>query len=265
MTHCVVEVFLGDCWEKDYCTNSRSRREGQTHGEITPEAGHASYRKTNRHPNAASQYGARSREHLTEGEVERLIAAGRRNRHGHRDATMILVAYRHGLRVVLWTCGGIGGLPKATLHVRRVKQGTPSTHPLLGDEMRALRRLQREQGPKSPFVFTSERGAPFRTAGFARMLERAGGGGQDQHQGPPALAPARLRLRPGQQGTTPGHRRPTSGIATSSTRCGTPNWRPLGSRISGAVEQLFGLLDNFIVRFSMACLLRDRLRNFRWG
>ena len=39
---------------------------------------------------------------------------------------------------------------------------------------RALRRLKREQEPKSPFVFTSERGAPFSTAGFARMVERAG-------------------------------------------------------------------------------------------
>jgi site-specific recombinase XerD len=58
----------------------------------------------------------------------------------------------------------------ATLHVRRVKQGTPSTHPILGDELRALRRLQREQQPRSPF----ERGAPFTTAGFARMIERAG-------------------------------------------------------------------------------------------
>jgi hypothetical protein len=62
----------------------------------------------------------------------------------------------------------------ASLHVRRVKQGTPSTHPIMGDELRALRRLQREQEPKSPFVFTSERGAPFTTAGFARMMERAG-------------------------------------------------------------------------------------------
>ena len=62
----------------------------------------------------------------------------------------------------------------AVLHVRRVKKGTPSAHPILGDELRALRRLQREQEPKSPFVFTSERGAPFTTAGFARMVERAG-------------------------------------------------------------------------------------------
>ena len=62
----------------------------------------------------------------------------------------------------------------ATLHVRRVKHGTPSTHPILGDELRALRRLQREQEPKSPFVFTSERRTPFTTAGFARMIARAG-------------------------------------------------------------------------------------------
>jgi integrase len=89
---------------------------------------------------------------------------------------MILVGYRHGLRVselvdLRWDQVDFG---TATLHVRRVKQGTPSTHPILGDELRALRRLQREQEPKSPFVFTSERGAPFSTAGFARMVERAG-------------------------------------------------------------------------------------------
>ena len=118
----------------------------------------------------------RTREYLTEGEVERLIAAARKNRWGHRDATMILVAYRHGLRAaelvdLRWDQIDFAS---ATLHVRRVKQGTPSTHPILGDELRALRRLQREQEPKSAFVFTSERGAPFSTAGFARMVERAG-------------------------------------------------------------------------------------------
>jgi type 1 fimbriae regulatory protein FimB/type 1 fimbriae regulatory protein FimE len=118
----------------------------------------------------------RTREYLTEAEVERLMKAATSNRHGHRDATMILVAYRHGLRVselvdLRWDQVDFR---TATLHVRRAKQGTPSTHPIIGDELRALRRLQREQEPKSPFVFTSERGAPFTTAGFARMLERAG-------------------------------------------------------------------------------------------
>jgi site-specific recombinase XerD len=104
------------------------------------------------------------------------MTAARGNRWGHRDATMILMAYRHGLRVselvdLRWDQLEFR---TATLHVCRVKQGTPSPHPILGDELRALRRVQREQQPKSPFVFTSERGAPFTTAGFARMVERAG-------------------------------------------------------------------------------------------
>jgi type 1 fimbriae regulatory protein FimB/type 1 fimbriae regulatory protein FimE len=125
-----------------------------------------------RPPNAT----LRTREYLTEAEVERLMAAAKGNRWGHRDATMILVAYRHGLRAselvdLRWDQVDFR---TATLHVRRVKLGTPSTHPIMGDELRALRRLQREQEPKSPFVFTSERGAPFSTAGFARMVERAG-------------------------------------------------------------------------------------------
>jgi integrase len=118
----------------------------------------------------------RTREYLTEAKVERLLKATKGNRWGHRDATMILVAYRHGLRAseltdLRWDQIDFA---TATLHVRRVKQGSPSTHPILGDELRALRRLQREQEPKSPFVFVSERGSPFTTAGFARMIERAG-------------------------------------------------------------------------------------------
>jgi type 1 fimbriae regulatory protein FimB/type 1 fimbriae regulatory protein FimE len=117
----------------------------------------------------------RTREYLTEHEVERLIDAAKRNRHGQRDATMVLVAYRHGLRAaeVVDLRWDQVDFKTATLHVRRVKQGTPSTHPILGDELRALRRLKREQ-ERSAFVFTSERGASFGTAGFARMVERAG-------------------------------------------------------------------------------------------
>jgi integrase len=125
-----------------------------------------------RKPNA--EY--RSREHLTEREVERLIAAVRGNRQGHRDATMVLLAFRHGLRVaelvdLRWEQAD---LENALLHVRRLKNGSPATHPLTGRELRALRRLQREQEPKSPFVFISERGTPFSRRGFQAMLERAG-------------------------------------------------------------------------------------------
>jgi integrase len=116
----------------------------------------------------------RTREYLTEAEVERLMSATKGNRWGHRDATMVLVAYRHGLRASELVDLRWEQFKTATLHVRRVKKGTPSTHPILGDELRALRRLQREQEPKSAFVFTSERGSPFTTAGFARLVERAG-------------------------------------------------------------------------------------------
>ena len=138
---------------------------------VSPATVNRTVRPTRR-PNAD----LRTREYLTEAEVERLIKAATRNRWGHRDATMILVAYRHGLRVaelvdLRWDQVDFR---TANLHVRRVKQGTPSTHTILGDELRALRRLQREQEPTSPFVFTSEWKQPFSTAGFARMVERAG-------------------------------------------------------------------------------------------
>jgi integrase len=116
----------------------------------------------------------RTREYLTAREVEQLMDAARRNRHGHRDATMVLIAFKHGLRAseavdLRWEQVDFN---RAVLHVRRAKQGTPSVHPLSGSELRALRRLQRE-GDASAFVFVTERGAPFTTAGFARMIERA--------------------------------------------------------------------------------------------
>jgi integrase len=125
-------------------------------------------------PRRAKNADLRSREYLTEHEIERLMAAARQNRHGHRDATMILVGFRHGLRAseavdLRWDQVDFN---RAVLHVRRAKGGTPSVHPLSGSEMRALRRLQRESEASS-FVFVSERGAPFTTAGFARMIERA--------------------------------------------------------------------------------------------
>jgi type 1 fimbriae regulatory protein FimB/type 1 fimbriae regulatory protein FimE len=118
----------------------------------------------------------RSREHLTPAEVEKLMAAaGKVGRHGHRDATLILIAYRHALRV-----GELVALrwdqidfTQGLLHVSRLKNGTASTHPLRGPEIRALRRLKRE-GKASPYVFTTERGGPLTTATVRKMVARAG-------------------------------------------------------------------------------------------
>jgi len=123
-------------------------------------------------PNAAY----RSREYLTPTEMDALLEAARKMRHGHRDSTMLLIAYRHGFRAaeicdLRWDQID---LDQARLHVKRVKRGMPSVHPIQGDELRALRRLKRESAAHSDFVFVSERKAPFSTAGFARLVERAG-------------------------------------------------------------------------------------------
>jgi type 1 fimbriae regulatory protein FimB/type 1 fimbriae regulatory protein FimE len=118
----------------------------------------------------------RKREHLTDDEVNKLMDAARTNRYGHRDATMILVAYRHGLRAsevcdLRWDDINFSG---SAVHIARKKNGVPTTQQLNGEELRALRRLQREQDPKSAFVFSTERGGPFDRTSFNFMVKRTG-------------------------------------------------------------------------------------------
>ena len=118
----------------------------------------------------------RSREHLTPAEVEKLMAAAASGRYGHRDASLILIAYRHGLRVselvsLRWDQVD---LKSGLLHVSRLKNGTPSTHPLRGPELRALRRLQKAHDGPGAYVFVSERGGPMTASNVQKMLCRAG-------------------------------------------------------------------------------------------
>ena len=128
-----------------------------------------------RQPNAVR----RPREYLTPKEIELLRRAARdRGRYGHRDATMILIAYRHGLRAselcaLRWDQVD---LVQGLLHVQRLKNGMPSVHPLGGSEIRDLRRLRREQ-PEGRHAFLTERAAPMTPAGFRKMLARAGDSG----------------------------------------------------------------------------------------
>jgi type 1 fimbriae regulatory protein FimE len=118
----------------------------------------------------------RTREHLTPQEVDKLIkAASRVGRYGHRDATLILIAFRHGLRVselvaLRWDQLD---LEQGLLHVSRLKNGVPSTHPLRGPEIRALRRLRRDYGV-SPYVFTTERRAAMTDSSVRKIIARAG-------------------------------------------------------------------------------------------
>ena len=85
------------------------------------------------------------------------------------------MAYRHGLRVselvsLRWDQVD---LKQGLLHVSRRKNGTPSTHPLRGPEIRALRRLQRDY-PETQYVFVSERKGPMTASNVRKMLARAG-------------------------------------------------------------------------------------------
>jgi type 1 fimbriae regulatory protein FimB/type 1 fimbriae regulatory protein FimE len=127
-------------------------------------------------PRRVSNRERRTREHLTPQEVEKLInAASRVGRYGHRDATLILLAYRHGLRVselVALRWDQID-LEQGLLHISRLKNGVPSTHPLRGPELRALRRLRREQGA-SPYVLTTERGSVMTDSSVRKIMARAG-------------------------------------------------------------------------------------------
>ena len=117
----------------------------------------------------------RPREHLTDHEVERLIKAAKKGRYGHRDATLILMSYRHGLRVseavsLRWDQVG---LKQGLLTVSRAKNGQYGVHPLSGRELRALRQLKRK-ADSNPYLFVSERGAPMTARNVRTLVKNAG-------------------------------------------------------------------------------------------
>ncbi len=118
----------------------------------------------------------RSREYLTEEEVGQLgAAAGRVGRHCHRDSTLIMIAFRHGLRVselarLRWDQID---LTQGLMHVLRIKRGTPSVHPLRRPEIEALRKLL-EENLGLPYVFLSERMAPLTADAIRKVISRAG-------------------------------------------------------------------------------------------
>jgi len=118
----------------------------------------------------------RSREYLSESEIDQLMQAAKQSgRYGQRDSTMILLGYRHGLRVseliaLRWSQID---LQQGLIHVRRLKKGINSTHPLFGPELRALRQLKREYS-ELDYVFISERKAPMTDSTFRKIVARAG-------------------------------------------------------------------------------------------
>ena len=128
---------------------------------------------------------------LTEPQVEGLRQTVKKtSRNPHRDSTMILVAYRHGLRVgevteLRWEDVH---LERAEIYVRRLKGSKSTMHSLQGDELRALGKLRREKTSSLSFVFISEQGGPLSVEAVEYMLKRAG-----QAAGIPHVHPHMLR------------------------------------------------------------------------
>ena len=112
----------------------------------------------------------RKKNFLTEAEVEGLLKAARKGRHRVRNYAMLLLAFRHGLRVselINMRMADVD-LDTGRLFVRRLKGSLSTSQPLEGDEIRALRAWlrQRINAPccDSPLVFVSERGPMTRQA-----------------------------------------------------------------------------------------------------
>lgn len=118
----------------------------------------------------------RSREYLLPGEVDRLIGASKVTRNGQRDSTILLLSYRHGLRVteaigLTWSDIDFSG---GSIHINRLKKGISGRHPLRKPELIALHKLKKELSIDSPYLFNSQQGKPLSDRYVRMMILKAG-------------------------------------------------------------------------------------------
>lgn len=117
----------------------------------------------------------RSREYLTLAEMKLLRDAAKDGRNGLRDGLLVLMLFRHGLRVceaIRLTWDDVS-FEDGTLQVRRAKNGLDSRHFMEGDEIRQLRAVLR-QFNAGRFVFCSERGGPLSERSVHHIVAKAG-------------------------------------------------------------------------------------------
>ena len=173
-----------------------------------------------------------------------MIAAAKkgRRRYGLRDAAMILVAFRHGLRVselctLTWDQIDFS---HGLIHVRRLKNGIPSVHQLGGEEMRSLRALKREDGA-GRYIFMTERGAPMTPAGFRKLLSRLAIAAKFQFSVHPHMLQARVRFQARQR--WPGHARPPALPRPQEHHA----HRALHGAVTRPLQELLGGLSKMVV------------------